>query len=62
MLRPRQEQLLKLLDRSRGMTPAELRRALKVSRQGALDLLRPLMQAGQVKRVGTLKTGRYILQ
>jgi hypothetical protein len=44
------------------MTPADLRAALKVSKQGAPDLLRPLIQAGLVKRVGTLKTGRYLLQ
>ena len=62
VLRPRQEQLLKLLGQSGGLTPAELRGALKVSKQGALDLLRPLIQAGLVKRVGTLKTGRYLLQ
>jgi predicted HTH transcriptional regulator len=43
------------------MTPAELRAALEVSKQGALDLLRPLIQADLVKRVGTLKTGRYLL-
>ena len=62
VLRPRQEQLLKLLGQSGGMTPAELWAALKVSKQGAMDLLRPLMRAGLVTRVGTLKTGRYILQ
>ena len=33
-----------------------------VSKQGAMDLLRPLMKAGLVKRVGTLKTGRYVLK
>jgi len=27
-----------------------------------MDLLRPLVKAGLVKRVGTLKTGRYVLQ
>jgi len=43
------------------MTPAELWAALSVSRQGAMDLLRPLMKAGLVKRIGTLKTGRYVL-
>ncbi len=62
VLRPRQEQLLKLLGRSGGMTPPELWAALKVSKQGAMDLLRPLVQAGLVKRVGTLKTGRYVLK
>jgi DNA-binding MarR family transcriptional regulator len=44
------------------MTPSELWAALKVSKQGAMDLLRPLVKAGLVKRVGTLKTGRYILK
>lgn len=62
VLRPRQEQLLKLLGKSGGMTPAELWAALQVSKQGARDLLRPLVQAGLVKRVGTLKTGRYVLK
>ncbi|MSU62666.1 MAG: Fic family protein [Pedosphaera sp.] len=62
VLRPRQEQLLKLLGQSGGMTPSELWAALKVSKQGAMDLLRPLLNAGLVKRVGTLKTGRYVLK
>jgi Fic family protein len=61
VLRPKQEQLLNLLGRRGGMTPSELWTELKVSKQGALDLLRPLMKAGLVKRVGTLKTGRYVL-
>lgn len=59
--RPRQEQLLKLLGGSGGMTPAEIWAALKVSKQGAMDLLRPLVKAGLVKRVGSLKTGRHVL-
>ena len=62
VLRPRQEQLLRLLGRSGGMTPAELWAALGVSKQGAMDLLRPLVKAGLVKRMGTLKTGRYVLK
>ena len=62
VLRPRQEQLLKLLGQSGGMTPAKLWAALGVSKQGAMDLLRPLLKAGLVKRVGTLKTGRYVLK
>lgn len=32
-----------------------------VSRQGAMDLLNPLLQAGLVSRIGTKKSGRYIL-
>lgn len=62
ILRPRQEQLLKLLGKSGGMTPAELWAALKVSKQGAMDLLRPLVKGGLVKRVGTPKHGRYVLK
>jgi Fic family protein len=62
ILRPRQEQLLKVLGTSGGMTPSKLWAALKVSKQGAMDLLRPLVAAGLVKRVGTLKTGRYVLK
>ncbi len=62
VLRPRQEQLLKLLGKSGAMTPSHLWAALKVSKQGAMDLLRPLLKAGLVKRVGTLKTGRYVLK
>jgi Fic family protein len=61
VLRPKQEQLLNLLGRRGGMTPSEIWTKLKVSKQGALDLLRPLVKAGLVKRVGTLKTGRYVL-
>lgn len=62
MPRPRQEQLLKLLGQRGGLTPSEIWEALKVSKQGAMDLLRPLVKAGLVKRVGTLKTGRYVLK
>jgi Fic family protein len=62
ILRPRQEQLLKVLGTSGGLTPSKLWAALKVSKQGAMDLLRPLVAAGLVKRVGTLKTGRYVLK
>ena len=62
VLRPRQEQLLKLLSESGGKAPAELWASLKVSKQGAMDLLRPLLKAGLVKRIGTSKTGRYVLK
>jgi DNA-binding MarR family transcriptional regulator len=43
------------------MAPRELWDAMDISKQGALDLLQPLIQAGLVKRVGSKKTGRYIL-
>jgi Fic family protein len=62
VLRPRQEQLLHLLRDHGRMTPAEIWQALGVSRQGALDLLRPMMEAGLVEKVGGKKTGHYILR
>lgn len=62
VLRPRQEQLLHLLRDHGGMAPAEIRAALSVSRQGAMDLLRPLLDAGVVEKVGGNKTGRYVLR
>lgn len=61
VLRPRQEQLLQLLREHGSLSPSELWEALGVSKQGAMDLLRPLIDAGLVKRVGTLKSGRYVL-
>jgi Fic family protein len=62
VLRPRQEQLLQLL-RVRGtLSPRELWDGLAISKQGAMDLLRPLMKAGLVRRVGTQKNGRYVLK
>ena len=47
-IRPRQEQLLKLLRDHGSMTPAELWAALGVSCQGAMDLLLPLQMAGSM--------------
>jgi Fic family protein len=61
VLRPRQEQLLKLLRDHGSMSPAELWDSLGVSRQGAMDLLRPLLDAGLVEKAGSRKTGRYAL-
>ena len=34
----------------------------KDTRQGAINLLRPLVAAGLVRRIGTKKTGRYMLR
>jgi Fic family protein len=62
VLRPKQEQLLELLRDHKSLTPREIWDALAISKQGALDLLRPLIQAGLVKRIGTQKTGCYILR
>ena len=61
VLRPKQERLLELLRERRGMAPSEIWTALDVSRQGAMDQLKPLIKAGMVKRIGGKKTGKYIL-
>jgi len=62
ILRPRQEQLLRLLRDQGGMAPSEIWETLSVSRQGAMNLLRPLLDAGLVEKVGGKKTGRYVLK
>jgi DNA-binding MarR family transcriptional regulator len=60
-LRPKQEQLLKLLRDHRSMARTEIWAALGFSRQGAMNLLNPLSDAGLVEKVGGKKTGRYAL-
>jgi len=62
VLRPKQEQLLQLLRARGSLTPREIWDGLAVSKQGAMDLLRPLLDAGLIERVGTLKHGRYMLK
>jgi Fic family protein len=62
VLRPKQEQLLQLLRARGSLSPREIWSGLRISKQGAIDLLRPLLKAGLVKRVGTLKHGRYVLR
>ena len=61
VLRPKQEQLLHMLRERSSLLPQEIWQGLGVSKQGAMDLLNPLIEAGLVKRVGTKKSGRYIL-
>lgn len=62
VLRPRQEQLLRLLRDHGSMAPSALWAALHISRQGAMDLLRPLIEAGLVEKIGTKKSGKYVLK
>jgi Fic family protein len=62
VLRPRQEKLLNMLRDHGSMAPGEIWKALGVSRQGAMDLLRPLLEAGLVEKIGTKKTGMYVLR
>jgi Fic family protein len=61
LLRPRQEQLLRMLRDEGPLAPCRIWEGLGVSRQGAMDLLRPLLAAGMVKRIGTKKSGKYTL-
>jgi predicted HTH transcriptional regulator len=61
-LRPKQERLLQLLRDQGSLPPPQLWAALGVSRQGAMDLLRPLLAAGVVEKIGSKKTGRYALR
>jgi len=62
VLRPKQEQLLKLLRDHGSLSPADLWDALAISKQGTMDLLRPLLDAGLVEKLGGKKTGRYSLK
>jgi Fic family protein len=62
VLRPRQEQLLHLLRDHGSMAPGEIWKALGVSRQGAMDLLHPLLDAGLVEKIGGKKNGHYVLK
>lgn len=61
VLRPKQEELLQLLKLRGGMAPSEIWKTLDISKQGALNLLNPLMEVGLIERVGTRKMGRYQL-
>jgi Fic family protein len=61
VLRPKQEQLLQLLRARGSLSPREIWNGLSISKQGAMDLIRPLVKAKLIKRVGTLKNGRYVL-
>jgi Fic family protein len=62
VLLPRQEKLLTLLRDKGSLSPRELWKALGVSKQGAINLLNPLMKAGLIERIGTKKSGKYILK
>jgi hypothetical protein len=56
-----QLEFLRLLRDHHSLTPHEIRDGIGVSKQGAMDLLNPLLQAAIVRRIGTRKSGRYIL-
>lgn len=62
VLRPKQEHLLRLLADHGSMSPSEIWDALDISKQGAMDLINPLIEAGMVEKTGGKKTGRYNLR
>jgi Fic family protein len=61
LIKPKQEQLLLLLRDHSEMAPREIWDAMKLSKQGVMDLLNPLIESGIVEKVGPKKTGRYRL-
>ena len=61
VLTPRQEHFLGLLRDHGSLSPAEIWEHLDVSRQGAMNIISPLMEAGLVEKRGTHKSGRYYL-
>ena len=62
VLSAKQEFLLKLLCDHGSMSPAGLWDAMGLSKQGTINLLNPLLDAGLVERIGSRKTGRYALK
>lgn len=61
VLRPKQERLLRLLAAEGSMTPSAIWEVFGISRQGAMNLINPLLDAGLIEKIGTKKTGRYTL-
>lgn len=62
VLSPKQERLLQLLRDHGRLKPAEIWEFLDVSKQGAMNVLNPLLEAGLVEKLGTKKNGRYVLK
>ncbi len=62
VLRPKQEHLLRLLSDHGSMSPSEIWDSLDISKQGAMDLINPLIEAGMIEKTGGKKTGRYSLR
>lgn len=61
LIKPKQEQLLLLLRDHGEMAPRQIWEALELSKQGAMDVVNPLLDAGIIEKVGTRKSGRYRL-
>ncbi|BDS05066.1 cell division protein Fic [Oceaniferula spumae] len=61
-LTPKQEHLLGLIADHGGLAPAEIWKLLNLSRQGAMNLINPLLDAGLIEKRGTAKSGKYHLR
>ncbi len=61
VLTVKQERLLHLLRDKGGLPPSEIWKELKVTKQGAMKILNPLIASGLIQRIGTRKSGRYVL-
>lgn len=57
----KQERLLRLLRDHGGLAPNEIWRELGVTKQGAVKILKPLLDAGLIRRIGTRKSGKYVI-
>ena len=61
ILKPKQEQLLQFLRDRGSMAPREIWEALGISKQGAMNIINPLLEAHLIVKEGTKKSGRYRL-
>ncbi|HLG18912.1 MAG TPA: Fic family protein [Bdellovibrionota bacterium] len=61
ILTPKQERLLQLLRDKGGLTPREVWRELEVTKQGAVKILKPMLSSGLIRRIGTRKSGKYVV-
>ena len=61
VLTPKQEKLLHLLRDKGHLAPSEIWQRLKVTKQGAMKILNPLLAAGLIRRIGTRKSGKYLI-
>lgn len=61
VLTHKQEKLLHLLRDRGALTPGETWKALGVTKQGATKILKPLLACGLIQRIGTRKSGKYVM-
>lgn len=61
-LTPKQEKLLQLLRDHGSLAPSEIWDLLSLSKQGAMNVITPLLAAGLIIKKGSKKTGKYYLQ